>query len=75
MMNSIRFYPLASLRHKGEAQNRKPTREGQGNFGDPCCGKTVSVAAGVDGMLGDGTAGSSDLLICRRKWLAVVEVR
>ena len=58
MMNSIRFYPLASLRHKGEAQNRKPTREGQGNFGDPCCGKTVSVAAGVDGMLGDGTAGS-----------------
>jgi hypothetical protein len=27
MMNSIRFYPLASLRHKGEAQNRKPTRE------------------------------------------------
>jgi hypothetical protein len=58
ILNSIRLYPLASLRHKGEAQNRKPTREGQGNFGDPCCEKTVSVAEGMDGVIGDGMAGS-----------------
>jgi hypothetical protein len=58
MMNSIRLYPLASLRHSGEAQNRKPTREGQGDFGDPCGVKTVSVAEGMDGVFGDGMAGS-----------------
>ncbi len=35
-----------------------PTREGQGDFGDPCCGETVSAAAVVDGVIGDGMAGS-----------------
>src|SRR5260370_22605982 len=34
MMNTIRPDALASLRRNGEAQNRTPTREGQGNFGD-----------------------------------------
>jgi len=58
MMNSIRLYPLASLRFNDEAQNRKPTREGQGNFGDPCCVETVSAAVGMDGVFGDGMAGS-----------------
>jgi hypothetical protein len=58
MMNSIRPYPLASLRIQGEAQNRKPTREGQGNFGDRSCVQTVSVAEGMDGVFGDGMAGS-----------------
>jgi hypothetical protein len=58
MMNSIRLSPLASLRCNGEAQNRKPTREGPGNFGDPCCGETVSAAEGMDGVIGDGKAGS-----------------
>jgi len=58
MMNSIRLYPLASLRCNGEAQNRKPTREGQGNFGAPRCVQTGSVAEGRDGVIGDGMAGS-----------------
>jgi hypothetical protein len=58
MMNSIRLYPLASLRFKGEAVNRKLTREGQGNFGNPCCVKTVSAVVGMDGVFGDGMAGS-----------------
>jgi hypothetical protein len=58
MMNSIRSYPLASLLFDGEAQNRKPTREGQGNSGDPRCVKTVSAAGGMDGVFGDGMAGS-----------------
>ena len=58
IMNSIRLHPLASPRFQGEAQNRKPTREGQGDFGDPCCVQTVSAAEGMDGVVGDGMAGS-----------------
>ena len=57
-MNSIRLHPLASLLGYGEAENRKPTREGQGNFDDPCYVETVSAAAGMDGVFGDGKAGS-----------------
>ena len=57
-MNSIRLYPLASLRFKDEAQNRKPAPEGRGDFGDPCDVETVSVAEGMDGVFGDGMAGS-----------------
>src|SRR5258707_11729790 len=34
MLNTIRPDALASLRRVSEAQNRTPTREGQGNFGD-----------------------------------------
>ena len=34
MMNTIRPDALASLLGKGEAQNRKPSCERQGNFGD-----------------------------------------
>ena len=34
MLNTIRPDALASLRRMSEAQNRTPTREGQGNFGD-----------------------------------------
>ena len=34
MLNTIRPDALASLRRVSEAQNRMPTREGQGNFGD-----------------------------------------
>jgi hypothetical protein len=34
MVNTIRPDALASLLGKGEAQNRKPTCERQGNFGD-----------------------------------------
>src|SRR5271165_3666802 len=33
MLNTIRPDALASLRRVSEAQNRTPTREGQGNFG------------------------------------------
>ncbi len=58
MMNSIRLYPLASLLCHGEAKNRKPARGGQGNFGDPCCVEAVSAVAGMDGVFGDGMAGS-----------------
>ena len=58
MLNSIRLYPLASLLFTGEAKNRKPVRVGQGNLGNPCCVETVSVAAGMDGVIGDGMAGS-----------------
>ena len=58
MMNSILLYPLASLLGYGEAEIRKPTREGQGNFDDPCYVETVSAAVGMDGVFGDGKAGS-----------------
>jgi hypothetical protein len=34
MLNTIRPDALASLRRKSEAQNRTPTREGQGNLGN-----------------------------------------
>ena len=34
MLNTIRPDALASLRRVSEAQNRTPTRKGQGNFGD-----------------------------------------
>src|SRR5271157_3467285 len=34
MLNTIRPDALASLHRVSEAQNRTPTREGQGNFGD-----------------------------------------
>jgi hypothetical protein len=58
MLNSIRFHALASLPCKGEAENRKPTRVGQGNFGNPRYVETVSAAVGMYGMIGDGKAGS-----------------
>ncbi len=58
MMNSIRLHPLASPLEHGEAKNRKPARGGQGNFGNPHCVQTVSAAAGMDGVFGDGMAGS-----------------
>jgi len=58
MLNSIRFHRLASLQFKGEAENRTPAREGQGNSGNPSRVQTVSAAAGIDGMVGDGMAGS-----------------
>ena len=58
MMNSIRPYPLASPLWSGEAWNRMLTREGHGNFGAPCCVETVSAAEGMDGVFGDGMAGS-----------------
>jgi len=58
MMNSIRLHPLASLLCHGEARNRKPTRRGQGDFGNLHCVETVSVMAGMDGVFGDGMAGS-----------------
>lgn len=58
MMNSIQPDALASLLANGEAKNRKPTREGQGNFGDPSCGETVDAGAGMHGVVGDRMAGS-----------------
>ena len=58
MMNPIRPNALASPRVNGEAQNRMPTREGQGDFGDPSCGETVDVATGMHGVVGDRMAGS-----------------
>jgi hypothetical protein len=58
MMNSIRPHALASLLGKGEAWNRMPTREGQGDFGGLRRGETVSAAAGVHGVVGDRMAGS-----------------
>jgi hypothetical protein len=58
MLNSIRLYPLASLLGHREAEDRMPTREGQGDSGDLCCVETVSAAWGVDGVIGDGMAGS-----------------
>ena len=58
MLNSIRLYPLASLPFNGEAENRKLTREGEGDFGDPCCVETVSAGEGMDGVFGNGMAGS-----------------
>jgi hypothetical protein len=58
MFNSIRFYPLASLRLKGEARDRCPSVKERATAGDPCCKDTVNAAAGVDGMFGDGMAGS-----------------
>ena len=57
-MNSIRPDALASLRVKGEAWNRKPTRGGQGNSGGLGCGETVSAARGMHGVVGDRMAGS-----------------
>jgi hypothetical protein len=57
-MNSIRPDALASLRAKGEAWNRMPTREGQGNSGGLCCGETVSAATGMHRVVGDRMAGS-----------------
>jgi hypothetical protein len=57
-MNSIRPDALASLRVKGEAWNRKPTRGGQGNSGGLRCGETVSAATGMHGVVGDRMAGS-----------------
>src|SRR5690606_13551892 len=42
----------------GEALNRKPTREGQGDSDSPLYVETVSVFEGVYGVVGDGMAGS-----------------
>ncbi len=58
MLNSIQLYTSASLWHNGEARNRTPTRQGQGNFGNPSCGDTVSATTGVDRVIGEGMAGS-----------------
>jgi hypothetical protein len=58
MLNSIRPDALASLLVKGEAWNRKPTREGQGDSGGLRGGETVSAAAGMHGVGGDRMAGS-----------------
>jgi hypothetical protein len=57
-MNSIRPHALASLLANGEARNRMPTREGQGNFGNPCIGETVCETGGMHGVAGDRMAGS-----------------
>jgi hypothetical protein len=58
MLNTIRPDALASLRSKGEAQNRKPTREGQGNSGDLTCGENSEREEGMHGVGGDRMAGS-----------------
>ena len=58
MMNSIQPDALASLLANGEAKNRMPTREGQGDSGDPSCGETVDAGAGMHGVVGDRMAGS-----------------
>ncbi len=57
MLNSIRPDALASLLDKGEAWNRMPTREGEGDFGGLRRGETVSAVAGVHGVVGDRMAG------------------
>lgn len=57
-MNSIRPHALASLRADGEAWNRMPTREGQGNSVGLCFGETVCETGGVHGVVGDRMAGS-----------------
>jgi len=58
MLNTIRPDALASLRRVSEAQNRTPTRQGQGNFGDLSSGETVSAGEGMHGVGGDRMAGS-----------------
>ena len=58
MLNTIRPDALASLRRVSEAQNRTPTRQGQGNFGDLSSGETVSAGEGKHGVGGDRMAGS-----------------
>src|ERR1700693_582133 len=58
MLNTIRPDALASLRRVSEAQNRTPTRKGQGNFGDLSSGETVSAGEGKHGVGGDRMAGS-----------------
>jgi RNA-directed DNA polymerase len=58
MMNSIQPDALASLLANGEAKDRMPTREGQGDSGDPSCGETVDAGAGMHGVVGGRTAGS-----------------
>jgi hypothetical protein len=58
MMNSIRLHRLASQLWNGEAQEPEAGPWRAGNFGDPCCVETVSAAVGIDGVFGDGTAGS-----------------
>src|SRR5580698_7156453 len=58
MLNTIRPDALASLRRVSEAQNRTPTRKGQGNFGDLSSGETVSAGEGMHGVGGDRMAGS-----------------
>jgi len=57
MLNTIRPDALASLRRVSEAQNRTPTRKGQGNFGDLSSGETVSAGEGMHGVGGDRMAG------------------
>src|SRR6202051_1620389 len=57
-LNTIRPDALASLRRVSEAQNRTPTRKGQGNFGDLSSGETVSAGEGKHGGGGDRMAGS-----------------
>jgi hypothetical protein len=58
MLNSIQLYSSASQWIHGEARNRMPTRQGQGNFGNPSCGDTVNATTGVDGVAGDRMVGS-----------------
>ena len=57
MLNSIRPDTTASPLAKDEARDRKPTREGQGNFGSPRC-YPASASQGVCRVIGDGMEGS-----------------
>ncbi len=59
MLNTIRPDALASLLGKGEAQNRKPTREGARRLRQPLRRQeTVSARAGMHEVGGDRMAGS-----------------
>ena len=59
MMNTIRPDALASLLGKGEAQNRKPTREGaEATSATTLAARTVSARAGMHEVGGDRMAGS-----------------
>ena len=58
MLNTIRPDALASLRRVSEAQNRTPTREGQGNFGDLFQRRDSERGEGMHGVGGDRMAGS-----------------
>ena len=57
MLNSIRPDTTVSPLAKDEARDRKPTREGQGNFGSPRC-YPASASQGVCRVIGDGMEGS-----------------
>jgi hypothetical protein len=56
-LNPIRPDTTASLLVKDEAPDRKPIREGQGDFGSPRC-FPAGAAQGRCRVVGDGTVGS-----------------